>query len=108
MPLSGSFVVFLTAALTLNLTPGPDMLYVLGRSIGQGRSAGVVSAFGIFVGCLFHISAAALGFAALLKRYPLAFNLVRYFGAAYLIYLAVRIALRPLPQSGEPRPRNDD
>ncbi|HWX54005.1 MAG TPA: LysE family translocator [Verrucomicrobiae bacterium] len=86
-----AFVTFLVAALALNLAPGPDMLYVLGRTLGQGRKAGVVSSLGIFAGCLAHIAAAALGVAALLKSSPVAFNVVRYAGAAYLMYLGIRV-----------------
>src|SRR5215467_13341044 len=75
----------------LNIAPGPDMLYVIGRSVGQGRKAGIVSALGVFVGCWVHILAAAFGIAALLRSSPLAFNVVRYAGAAYLIYLGVKM-----------------
>ncbi|HEY2498505.1 MAG TPA: LysE family translocator [Candidatus Angelobacter sp.] len=86
-----AFFTFLTAALMLNLAPGPDMLYVIGRSVGQGRKAGIVSALGVFFGCWVHILAAALGIAALLRSSPVAFNLVRYAGAAYLIYLGFKL-----------------
>ena len=71
------------------------MLYVIGRSVGQGRKAGIVSALGIFVGCLVHVTAAAAGLAALLRSSPIAFSLIRYAGAAYLIYLGAKILLRP-------------
>jgi threonine/homoserine/homoserine lactone efflux protein len=91
MPDHAAFVTFLIAALALNLAPGPDMLYVLGRSLGQGRKAGVVSSLGIFVGCLVHIAAAALGLAALLRASAIAYNAIRYAGAAYLIYLGARM-----------------
>ncbi|HXE92027.1 MAG TPA: LysE family translocator [Terriglobales bacterium] len=95
MPDQTAFLTFLAAALLLNVTPGPDMLYVIGRSVGQGRKAGVVSAVGIFVGCLVHIVAAAVGLAALLASSAAAFDAVRYAGAAYLICLGVRLlALR--------------
>lgn len=93
MPDHAAFFTFLIAALALNLAPGPDMLYVLGRSLGQGRKAGVVSALGIFAGCLVHIAAAALGLAALLRASAVAFNVIRYAGAAYLVYLGVRMLL---------------
>jgi threonine/homoserine/homoserine lactone efflux protein len=91
MPEKAAFLTFLIAALALNLAPGPDMLYVIGRSVGQGRKAGIVSALGVFVGCCAHILAAAFGIAALLRSSPLAFNVVRYAGAAYLIYLGIRM-----------------
>jgi threonine/homoserine/homoserine lactone efflux protein len=93
MPDHAAFLAFLVAALALNFAPGPDMLYVLGRSLGQGRKAGVVSALGIFAGCLVHIAAAALGLAALLQASATAYNVIRYAGAAYLLYLGVRMLL---------------
>jgi threonine/homoserine/homoserine lactone efflux protein len=91
MPEKTAFLTFLVAALALNLAPGPDMLYVIGRSVGQGRKAGIVSSLGVFVGCWVHILAAAFGIAALLRSSPMAFNAVRYAGAAYLIYLGIRM-----------------
>ena len=94
MPDFNTLGAFAIAAFLLNIAPGPDMLYVMGRSIGQGKRAGVISALGIFVGCLVHISAAAFGLAAVLHSSPSAFNMVRYAGAAYLLYLGVRILLR--------------
>src|SRR5437868_4979380 len=93
MPEKAAFATFLVAALMLNLAPGPDMLYVLGRSLGQGRRAGIISALGIFAGCLVHILAAALGLAAILRSSALAYDIVRYAGAAYLIYLGVRLII---------------
>jgi threonine/homoserine/homoserine lactone efflux protein len=94
MPEKAAFFTFLFAALMLNIAPGPDMLYVIGRSVGQSRRAGIVSALGVFVGCWVHILAAAFGIAALLRSSPLAFNLVRYAGAAYLIYLGIRMVVK--------------
>ena len=91
MPEKAAFLTFLIAALALNIAPGPDMLYVIGRSVGQGRKAGFVSSLGVFVGCWVHILAAAFGTAALLRSSPVAFNAVRYAGAAYLIYLGIRM-----------------
>lgn len=91
MPEKTAFFTFLFAALMLNIAPGPDMLYVIGRSVGQGRKAGIVSSLGVFVGCWVHILAAALGIAALLRSSPLAFNVVRYAGAAYLVYLGIKM-----------------
>jgi threonine/homoserine/homoserine lactone efflux protein len=91
MPEKAAFLAFLIAAFALNLAPGPDMLYVIGRSVGQGRKAGIVSSLGVFVGCWVHILAAAFGIAALLRSSPVAFNAVRYAGAAYLIYLGVKM-----------------
>ena len=91
MPEKAAFLAFLVAAFALNLAPGPDMLYVIGRSVGQGRKAGIVSSLGVFVGCWVHILAAAFGIAALLRSSPVAFNVVRYAGAAYLIYLGIKM-----------------
>lgn len=91
MPEKAAFLAFLIAAFALNLAPGPDMLYVIGRSVGQGRKAGIVSSLGVFVGCWVHILAAAFGIAALLRSSPMAFNVVRYAGAAYLIYLGIKM-----------------
>jgi len=84
------FGLFLIAALALLITPGPAVLYVVTRSIDQGRSAGFASASGIFVGTLCHVAAAALGLSALLMSSATAFQSVKYLGAAYLIYLGIR------------------
>ena len=91
MPDKAAFFTFLVAAFMLNIAPGPDMLYVIGRSVGQGRKAGIVSSLGVFVGCWVHILAAAFGIAALLRSSPVAFNVVRYAGAGYLLYLGARM-----------------
>jgi threonine/homoserine/homoserine lactone efflux protein len=90
MPESSKPVFFVVAAPALLLTPGPSVLYIVARSIDQGRLAGVVSTLGISVGTLFHGAAAALGLSTLLVSAALAFSLVKYLGAAYLIYLGVR------------------
>jgi threonine/homoserine/homoserine lactone efflux protein len=90
VPEFNSLLVFIAAGLLLNITPGPDVLYIVGRSIGQGRLAGLVSVLGISTGCLFHVASAALGLSALMLALPLAYNVVRYAGAAYLVWLGVR------------------
>jgi threonine/homoserine/homoserine lactone efflux protein len=90
MPTVSTYLVFLAAALTLLVIPGPAIIYIVTRSIDQGRRAGLVSVLGVAVGSLFHIIAAALGLSALLASSAVAFNGVRYLGAAYLIYLGVR------------------
>ena len=90
MPDHQSLLVFIGAGLLLNITPGPDVLYIVGRSIGQGRIAGVVSTLGISTGCLCHLAAAALGLSALMLTLPLAYDAVRYAGAAYLVWLGLR------------------
>jgi threonine/homoserine/homoserine lactone efflux protein len=84
---------FLLASWTLNITPGPDMLYVLARSAGQGRRAGLVSVLGITAGSLIQTCLVALGLASLLAAVPLAYDLVKFVGAGYLIYLGTRILL---------------
>lgn len=94
MPDLAHFLTFAAATLILNLTPGPDMMYIIARSLGQGKRAGVVSTLGISTGCLFHAFAATVGIAAVLRTWPIAFQVVRYAGAAYLIYLGVRLIVR--------------
>lgn len=89
MPDPGTVALFVLAALVLLVTPGPAVLYIVARSIEGGRKAGIVSTLGISVGTLFHVAAAALGVSALLISSALAFNVVKYLGAAYLIYLGV-------------------
>ena len=93
MPDAHALLLFAGAGLLLNLTPGPDVLYIVGRSVSQGRGAGVVSALGIGAGCLVHVTAAALGLSALMLALPGAYDVVRYVGAAYLVWLGVK-ALR--------------
>jgi len=93
MPEFSTLLLFMVAAGVLLVTPGPAVLYIVARSIDQGRLAGIVSTLGIGVGTLFHVAAAALGVSALLVSSALAFNIVKYLGAAYLIYLGVRTLL---------------
>lgn len=97
MPAFGihDFGLFLCAGILLNLTPGPDTVYILGRSIAHGRRAGVASALGICVGSVFHTGAAAFGLSAFLATSAWAFSAVKLAGAAYLIFLGVRILLQP-------------
>jgi threonine/homoserine/homoserine lactone efflux protein len=85
-----NFPVFLAAALILLLTPGPAVLYIVARSVDQGRLAGFVSVLSIEVGNSVHVLAAALGLSAILVSSALAFSVVKYLGAAYLIYLGLR------------------
>lgn len=82
---------FFLAVFLLNITPGPDTAYIVGRSIAQGRSAGVMSALGITAGCCVHACACAFGLTALLAASAAAFTVVKIVGAAYLIYLGVRL-----------------
>ena len=100
MPTTHSIVLFMVSALALNLSPGPSILYILSRSIGQGREAGLVSVLGLATATLIHAVAMALGLSTLFLYAPLAFAVVKYLGAAYLIYLGLSAlfsggALRP-------------
>lgn len=81
----------MAAGLALNLTPGPDMLYCATRAAGQGRAAGVLSALGGGLGGLVHTCAAALGLSALLSYSAIAFMIVKFAGAAYLVWLGVQM-----------------
>lgn len=92
LPDAPVFAVFLAAVVTLTVTPGPDMIYVASRALGQGRAAGVLSTFGVITGTFVHLGLAALGLAELFRYAPWAYDLVRYLGAAYLLYLAWRVA----------------
>jgi threonine/homoserine/homoserine lactone efflux protein len=93
--------LFMIATLGLLLTPGPSVLYITARSMDQGRKAGLVSVLGVGIGTLFHITAAALGLSALLLSSALAFNIVKYLGAAYLIYLGIRKLMEKDEAQGE-------
>ena len=90
MPDANSLLLFMAATIALNVTPGPDMLYVIARSVGQGRAAGIASALGITAGCFVHIFAVTFGLASLMMAVPTAYEIVKFAGAAYLIYLGVR------------------
>ncbi|MEK6480551.1 LysE family translocator [Catalinimonas sp. 4WD22] len=85
-----NFETFLIAGILLNLTPGADTMYILGRSISQGKKAGVLSALGICSGALIHCIFAALGLSIILAKSALAFEVVKYLGAAYLVYLGYK------------------
>src|SRR6266436_6262009 len=89
-----SLLLFVTGAAILLVIPGPAVTYVVSRSIGHGRAAGLVSVLGIVTGTLCHVVAAALGISALLASSVVAFQFVKYLGAAYLIYLGIRTLLR--------------
>lgn len=81
-------VVFLSASLLLNLTPGNDMMFVLGQSVKSGARAGIAASLGIATGSFIHLGLLALGAAVVLARYPLLFDAIRYAGVAYLLWLA--------------------
>ena len=88
-----NLVLFLTASLVVIVAPGPDNILVLTRGVAQGRSAALVSASGASLGLVVHSSFAAVGLSALLAQSAVAFSVVKYVGAAYLIYLGVRALL---------------
>lgn len=90
MPDVHTLLLFMLAGLLLLIVPGPAVVYVVGRSIGQGRSAGVISVLGIATGSLVHVVAAAVGVSAILASSAVAFSIVKYAGAAYLVFLGVR------------------
>jgi threonine/homoserine/homoserine lactone efflux protein len=94
MPALSTIVVFLLVGLGILLIPGPAVLYIFTRSMAQGRRAGLASVGGIETANLVHVAAAALGLSALLMTSALAFSVLKYLGAAYLIYLGVRTLLR--------------
>jgi len=104
IPTAASIGVFAAAAGLLLLTPGPAVLYIVARSVEQGRIAGLVSVCGITTGTLAHVLAATLGLSALLASSALAFAAVKYAGAAYLIYIGVR---RLLAHADAPAARLD-
>lgn len=93
MPEPTFWLVFFSAALALNVSPGPDLLFVLSRTLSGGRRVGVASVCGVCSGALVHVAAAALGISAIMATSALAFAVVKYVGAAYLLYLGVQ-ALR--------------
>jgi threonine/homoserine/homoserine lactone efflux protein len=93
MPSPEVFAAFAGASLALLIVPGPSVLYIVTRSIDQGRSAGLVSVLGIHTGTIVHVAAAALGLSAILASSAVSFQVVKYAGAAYLIWLGVK-ALR--------------
>jgi threonine/homoserine/homoserine lactone efflux protein len=88
-----NFGLFLAAGILLNLTPGPDTAYILGRSIAQGRDGGVASALGIGVGSILHTYAAALGLSAILATSVFAFVAIKLLGGVYLIFLGIKMLL---------------
>src|ERR1700722_14799056 len=91
MVITSRLPIFLGAALVLAVTPGPGIFYVLARSMRGGRREGVLSAAGTFLGGVVHVAAAAFGLSAILAASAVAFETVRYAGAAYLIYLGYRM-----------------
>ena len=93
---STDLLVFLTAALSLNLTPGNDMMYALGQSLKGGARSGISASLGIAGGSLIHLGFVALGVAVILAQHPLLFDLIRYAGACYLIWIAYTTLTSPM------------
>jgi len=87
-------LAFLIAALVLAVTPGPGMAYVVARTVAGGRAEGLASCLGTGLGGLVHVLAASLGLSALIAQSALAFSVLKYLGAAYLVYLGLRLLLR--------------
>ncbi|TVT60428.1 MAG: LysE family translocator [Azoarcus sp. PHD] len=95
-----SLIPFLVAAVVLAITPGPGIAYVVARTVAGGRSEGLASCFGTGVGGLLHVLAAAAGLSLVIAQSAVAFNLLKYVGVAYLVYLGTRMLLRkeqPIP-----------
>jgi threonine/homoserine/homoserine lactone efflux protein len=91
MPIAiADLLVFLSASLLLNLTPGNDMMFVIGQSLRGGVRSGIAASFGVATGSLIHLGLVALGAAVLLAKHPMLFDAMRYLGAAYLVFLAVQ------------------
>jgi len=88
MPSLDNYLLFVAASVLLVLTPGPNLLYLISRTLGQGRNAGIVSLAGTTSGFIVHILAAALGLSAVLVAVPVAYDALRWAGAAYLLWLA--------------------
>jgi threonine/homoserine/homoserine lactone efflux protein len=95
MPAPHALLTFALASMALLLVPGPSVIYIVTRSVSQGRSAGIVSMLGIETGGLVHVTAAALGLSAILASSATAFDVVRFAGAGYLVYLGIRRLREP-------------
>jgi threonine/homoserine/homoserine lactone efflux protein len=89
-----SFLAFLLAATILAVTPGPGIAYVIARTVAGGRAEGLASCFGTAIGGMLHVLAAAVGLSLVIARSAVLFSLVKYLGAAYLVYLGIRLLLR--------------
>ena len=96
MPLD-QLLLFIAAGLLLNLTPGPDVLYIISQSLRHGLRAGLVAAIGIAAGCFVHIFASAVGVSALMLASSTAFTLLKWLGVAYLVYVGTRMLFSRAP-----------
>ena len=102
MPDPALWGLFVVASVALLLTPGPAVLFIIARSVEQGRAAGLVSVLGIHLGTIVHITAAAVGLSALILSSALAFAIVKYRGAAYLIWIGIRTLMTQDPDPAAP------
>jgi len=93
MPSLQTLLIFTTAALAMNISPGPSNLYVISRSLAQGTSAGLIAATGLATGSLFHVTVTSLGLAVVLQYSPVAFLVMKLAGAGYLIFLGLKMLL---------------
>ncbi|WP_244543017.1 LysE family translocator [Aquimarina amphilecti] len=91
----------------MNLTPGADTMYILGRSIAQGKKAGILSVLGISTGAIFHIIFATLGLSIILAKSAAAFEIIKYLGAAYLIFLGLKAIFKKTDEKFELRNQNE-
>ena len=98
------FTAFLLAATVLAITPGPGLAYVVARTAAGGRAEGLASCLGTALGGMVHVAAAALGVSLLIAQSALAFSVVKYVGAAYLVYLGLRMLLAKAPPADEGLP----
>ncbi|MCZ8257292.1 MAG: LysE family translocator [Bacteroidia bacterium] len=96
-----NLLFFIAAGLLLNLTPGPDVLYIVTHALRSGARAGMVAALGITSGCFVHIFAAAVGVSALIAASATAFTVLKWAGAAYLVYVGLRMLLARAPAAAD-------
>jgi RhtB (resistance to homoserine/threonine) family protein len=92
------YEAFLLASIALNLTPGNDTIYILSRSIAQGRIAGIMSVLGIATGSLIHTTFAAVGLSVIISKSILLFNIIKYVGAAYLVFIGLKMFFSKQPR----------
>ena len=97
MPSLQTLLIFTAAAFAMNISPGPSNLYVMSRSLAQGTSAGLIAAAGLATGSLFHVTVTSLGLAVILQYSPVAFLLMKLAGAAYLVFLGLKMLLAKSP-----------
>ena len=98
MPEAQQLLLFVAAGLLLNLTPGPDVLYIVSRALRFGTRAGIVAGLGITAGCFVHIAAAAVGVSALMAASTTAFSVLKWLGAGYLLWMGARMVLSRTPK----------